>query len=108
MSEVVNGKRLTGDTLKKWHRLKAYGAERLVSVAGVSFKKDALSRVLADGIATLDFVPEPENQYDPNARRVELNGVHVGYLPWNSPAVTRAQVLVAEAEKMHYVWLAVA
>lgn len=25
--------------------------------------------------------PEPENEYDPNAIRVTVNGIHVGYVP---------------------------
>lgn len=60
------------------------GSDR-VEVAGESFYRAALERVVASGgqsrplSATL--LPEPDNPYDRNAVRVEIEGEMVGHLP---------------------------
>ena len=56
----------------------------LVNVAGESHYQDAL-RAITKGEARLEtdaaLIPEPDNPYDPNAIRVEIEGEKVGYLP---------------------------
>lgn len=59
----------------------------LVNVAGESHYQEAL-RAIAGAApgpirveTTAHLVPEPENEYDPNAIRVEIEGQKVGYVP---------------------------
>jgi hypothetical protein len=50
-------------------------------VAGVQFHQ---LKTIADQIKQGDFlqlVPEPTNQYDPNAVVIEYQGFHLGYVP---------------------------
>jgi hypothetical protein len=58
-------------------------------VVGESFRQEAL-RALSGGsttegvvnrVVTAEMIREPENAHDPNAVRVEVGGMHVGYLP---------------------------
>ena len=60
-------------------RAQEHAHVKLVSVAGVSFRKAALEAVQGEPAAAL--IPEPDNDYDRSAVRVELDGVHVGYIP---------------------------
>jgi hypothetical protein len=57
----------------------------LVNVAGESHYQDALRAIAGSGEVRLEtearLVPEPENEHDPNAVRVEIDGAKVGYLP---------------------------
>jgi hypothetical protein len=54
-------------------------------VAGESHYQEALRAIAGDGEVRMDteahLIPEPENEYDPNAVRVEIGGHKVGYLP---------------------------
>ncbi len=56
-----------------------------VNVAGESHYQDALRSIAGPGEVRHDteahLIPEPENDYDPNAVRVEIDGHKVGYLP---------------------------
>jgi len=56
-----------------------------VNVAGESHYQEALRAVAGDGEVRqrteAHLIPEPENEYDPNAVRVEIDGRKVGYLP---------------------------
>jgi len=56
-----------------------------VNVAGESHYQDALRAIAGEGEVRHDteahLIPEPENEYDPNAVRVEIDGSKVGYLP---------------------------
>ena len=54
------------------------GATTVYSVAGVTFRMDALRSITADGAVTIE--PEPTNPHDPHAHKVLVDGVHVGYL----------------------------
>jgi very-short-patch-repair endonuclease len=66
-----------------------------IEVAGESFYRAALERIAAAGdpyrSLTAQLLPEPENPYDRNAVRVEIDGEKVGHLPRDLAA------LVAEA-----------
>ncbi len=59
----------------------------LVNVAGESHYQDALRQITGgqEGSirqdTTAHLIAEPENPYDPNAVRVEIEGKKVGYLP---------------------------
>ena len=56
-----------------------------VNVAGESHYQEALRAIAGPGDVRHDteahLIPEPENEYDPNAVRVEIDGHKVGYLP---------------------------
>jgi len=56
-----------------------------VNVAGESHYQEALRAIAGPGEVRMDteahLIPEPENDYDPNAVRVEIDGHKVGYLP---------------------------
>ena len=56
-----------------------------VNVAGESHYQDALRAITGPGDVRREteahLIPEPENEYDPNAVRVEIGGDKVGYLP---------------------------
>ena len=56
---------------------------RVVPVAGVSYRAEALDDASFDPGQTLALVPEPENEYDPNAVAI-WNGertLQLGYVP---------------------------
>lgn len=82
-------------------------------VVGVSYRQDALRAVCgrrtADGVWTCHavLVPEPDNSHDPRAVRVEIKGIHIGYLPKDDAA--RLQVGIqrvgsATVEAEIYTW----
>lgn len=56
-----------------------------VNVAGESHYQPALRAVAGEGEVRhrteAHLIPEPENEYDTNAVRVEIDGRKVGYLP---------------------------
>ena len=56
-----------------------------VNVAGESHYQEALRAIAGEGEVRMDteahLIPEPENDHDPNAVRVEIDGRKVGYLP---------------------------
>ncbi len=56
-----------------------------VNVAGESHYQEALRALAGKGDARLAtearLIPEQENEHDPNAVRVEIDGRKVGYLP---------------------------
>ena len=56
---------------------------RVVPAAGVSFRPDALDDPSFDPGRRLALVPEPENEYDPNAVAIwnEERTLQVGYVP---------------------------
>jgi hypothetical protein len=56
---------------------------RVIPVAGVSFRPEALSDSSFDPGRPLVLVPEPENEHDPNAIAVwnEERTLQVGYVP---------------------------
>ncbi len=56
---------------------------RVIHVAGVSFRGDALPDASFDPGRRLVLVPEPENEHDPNAMSIwnEERTLQVGYVP---------------------------
>jgi len=56
---------------------------RVVAVAGVSFRQDALPDASFDPGRRLSLVPEPENEHDPNAVGIwnEERTLQLGYVP---------------------------
>lgn len=51
-------------------------------VAGVSYREIAIRQLINDPCAkTVTLEAEPGNQYDSNAIKVMVNGVHIGYVP---------------------------
>lgn len=93
-------------------RLTFLRGRELVNVAGESHYQDALRQITGKGEgsvrqdATAHLIPEPENPYDPNAVRVEIDGMKVGYLPRAlageygallGPIAARARVAACEA-----------
>ena len=108
MVEVVDGKKFMGND---WRRLMSIMEEtnkvRVVPVAGITFHQDSL-KIAMKGPPSLALVPEPENQHDSNAIRVEIGGNHVGYVPRgkNVSPDSRAHVCKWSMDPPH-VWLAV-
>ncbi len=56
---------------------------RVVAVAGVSFRADAVADASFDPGARLALVPEPDNEHDPNAVAIwnEARTLQAGYVP---------------------------
>jgi hypothetical protein len=56
---------------------------RVVAVAGVSFRPEAVADASFDPGARLALVPEPDNEHDPNAVGIwnEERTLQVGYVP---------------------------
>ena len=56
---------------------------RVVPVAGVSFRADALGDASFDPGRRLTLVPEPENEHDPHAVAIwnEARTLQLGYVP---------------------------
>ena len=56
---------------------------RVVPVAGVSYRADALDDASFDPGRRLALVPEPQNEHDPNAVGIwnELRTLQLGYVP---------------------------
>jgi hypothetical protein len=56
---------------------------RVVAVAGVSFRPEAVADASFDPGARLALVPEPQNEHDPNAIGIwnEERTVQAGYVP---------------------------
>ncbi len=56
-----------------------------VNVAGESHYQEALRAIAGPGDVRFDteahLIAEPENEHDPNAVRVEIDGAKIGYLP---------------------------
>jgi len=72
-----------------------------IHLAGISFTiKDnpKVSDLKPEG--SLTVIPEPENKYDKKAKRVEFNGVKLGYLPsgidYDKPTISIKQVFYWE------------
>ena len=61
---------------------------RVVPVAGVSFRAEAVADASFDPGARLDLVPEPENEHDANAVGVWNDGrtLQAGYVPRETAA----------------------
>ncbi len=61
---------------------------RVIPVAGVSFRPDAVADATFDPGARLALVPEPENEHDPNAVGIwnEDRTLQAGYVPREATA----------------------
>jgi hypothetical protein len=61
---------------------------RVVAVAGVSYRAEALPDASFDPGRRLALVPEPENEHDPNAVAIWNEGrtLQVGYVPRDAAA----------------------
>ena len=71
---------------------------RVVPVAGVSFRPDAVADATFDPGARLALVPEPENEHDPNAVGIwnEDRTLQAGYVPRETAAeLTRTELAVS-------------
>jgi hypothetical protein len=64
---------------------------RVVAVAGVTFRPEALGDASFDPPARLALVPEPENEHDPHAVGIWNDGrtLQVGYVPRDVAAELR-------------------
>ena len=106
--EAVGDVHVTGRAWRRLQALKeAHGSppKRVVKVAGTTFRPEGLAAA-ARSAGTCALVPEPTNEYDPNAVRVEVGGSHVGYVPRGVRVEGEPHVLSISAERPH-VWLAV-
>ena len=69
------------------------GASIELNLAGVTFpcirggkRQDKIATLVRQIGMKLDLVPEPDNQYDAHAIRVDAEGVDIGYVPKKSTA----------------------
>lgn len=69
------------------------GASIELNLAGVTFpclrggkRQDKIASLVKQIGMKLDLVPEPGNQYDAHAIRVDADGVDIGYIPKKSTA----------------------
>ena len=107
MVEVVDGKTFKGDDWRRLMRLKEDSKVEVVSVSGVTFRKDALKSAMGRPPSPT-LVTEPENEHDANAIRVEIGGNHVGYIPRGKPVSPDARVHICKwGLDPPHVWLAV-
>ena len=63
---------------------------RQVKVVGMSFRQAAARAVYNQGVRTARLFREPSNTHDPNAKKVVLNGHHIGYLAHDIGPVDRS------------------
>jgi hypothetical protein len=68
---------------------------RVVAVAGVSFRPEAVADASFDPGARLALVPEPDNEHDPNAVGIwnEERTLQAGYVPREIAAELRGDEL---------------
>src|SRR5919197_1938753 len=66
----------------------------VVPVAGVSFRPEAVADSSFDPGRRLALVPEPDNEYDPNAEAIwnEERTVQAGYVPREAAGELRGEV----------------
>lgn len=65
-------------------------------IAGVQFHElHTVIKTLEDG-TELELIPEPTNQYDPNAIRIEFKEVMLGYVPKRFSAEISAWMEMAQ------------
>lgn len=50
-------------------------------VAGLNYRSENTKGLKPFDILDCDLIPEPENEHDPNAIKVVVNGRHIGYVP---------------------------
>lgn len=59
-----------------------------LNIAGITFRREAFDRVTEEHNPLKDFEValerEPDNQYDANAIKVLVDGIHLGYIPATS------------------------
>ena len=55
--------------------------EKILTVAGTSFRQDAIQQAKASSCTHAYLKHEPNNCFDPMAHQVFINGIHVGYVP---------------------------
>lgn len=77
-SETVSGHDVRGDDWRRLQELRERSGKvvQLIKVAGTTFRLAAVPKG-----RDVTIVSEPENKFDSNAKRVEVDGEHVGYIP---------------------------
>ena len=80
--EAIDGKSLRGD---EWRSVMAFKETcpkvSLIEVAGITFNQTSLKRAREMPGSCVQLVREPENKFDKDAIRVEINEQPVGYIP---------------------------
>jgi hypothetical protein len=106
VEESINGRVFKADSWRRLMQAKE-GAPgcRVVSVAGTTFRTSALQQIQRMDTAVL--IPEPENPYDSKAMRVEVGGLHVGYLPRGSSVPPQSVPVLKWGADPPHVWIAV-
>jgi hypothetical protein len=82
-SDMAGVYEFRGDSWRRLQSLKERGVpcDRVVEVAGVTFRKTAIDGVLRAGVGAATLEAEPDNKCDSNAIKVKVNDAHVGYIP---------------------------
>ncbi len=52
-----------------------------IKLTGTSFCQETLAELIDKKVYTAALVPKPENEYDPDAMSIEIEGKHVGWVP---------------------------
>jgi hypothetical protein len=106
VEESINGRVFKGDSWRRLMQAKEIApATRVVSVAGTTFHRSAFEQIQTMDTAVL--IPEPENPYDSKAMRVEVGGLHVGYLPRGSSVPPQSVPVLKCGVDPPHVWIAV-
>jgi hypothetical protein len=93
---------------ESFDRFKSLGGTTVMGVAGVTFRRDAIQALdgFVNGVVT--FEAEPENAFDEDAKKVLINGTHVGYVKRGRPAPQVCYGIVKiQGGRYPCVWLAV-
>ena len=108
MTEVIAGKEFRGDDWRRVMKLKEAAQIEVVSVVGITFRKEALKSAMESRSFSPTLVPEPTNMHDKEAIRVEINDKHLGYIPRGKqvPPESRIHICKWSMDPPH-VWLAV-
>ena len=107
-SERHGGKWLQGEAWRRLQSAKERGLDQVVAAAGTTFRAGHVKAAMRAN-RNVAIVPEPDNPADNEARRVEVCGWHVGYVPRGSPLSpgSRAEVIKMGTSPQPHVWIAV-
>ena len=98
---------LNGECYDRFALFAEAGATTVHSVAGVTFRKEAIETIATCTEHIVTFVPEPDNEYDKNACKVMINDVHVGYVKRDRAPPTKCYGVVRLTVDPVAIWIAV-
>ena len=107
--EVFSGMLVQGDEWRRVQRIKEDGCRRIVKVAGTTFRRSEVEAAVNE--SKVAVIREMNNPHDANALRVELGGLHVGYIPRSSQSLvspdSTLRLFKVGVDPQPYVWICV-